>query len=73
MYSVPPPGSGGILAFMLNVLDSYHFSPESLNSENTVTTHQRIVEAMKYAYARRTELGDSDFVDVSEVGVAYFC
>lgn len=31
--------------------------------EDSVTTFHRIIEAQKFAYAMRSYLGDSDFVD----------
>nr|XP_027223731.1 glutathione hydrolase 1 proenzyme-like isoform X1 [Penaeus vannamei] len=65
MFSVPPPGSGLILGFILNILDEYGLTPESIDDSNIVLTHHRITEAMKWAYAKRTELGDADFVDMS--------
>ncbi|XP_047488564.1 scoloptoxin SSD14-like isoform X2 [Penaeus chinensis] len=67
MFSVPPPGSGLILGFILNILDEYGLTPESINDPNIVLTHHRITEAMKWAYAKRTELGDADFVDMTEL------
>lgn len=67
LYSVPPPGSGLILSYILNILDEYDITPESMNEENAITTHQRITEAMKYAYAMRTELGDADYVDMTKL------
>lgn len=57
VYSAPPPGSGAILTFIINVL--HRLLPVS--DENIMW--QRIVETFKWAYARRTELGDPDFVD----------
>lgn len=56
IYSAPPPGSGAILAFIMNVIR--RLIPVS--NENVMW--QRIVETFKWAYARRTELGDPDFV-----------
>ncbi|XP_066940428.1 scoloptoxin SSD14-like isoform X3 [Macrobrachium rosenbergii] len=64
MYSVPPPGSGHILGFILNIMDEYDITPSSFDDENVVVSHQRFTEAMKWAYAKRTELGDADFVDI---------
>eukprot|EP00057_Strongylocentrotus_purpuratus_P006077 XP_011660551.1 PREDICTED: gamma-glutamyltranspeptidase 1 [Strongylocentrotus purpuratus] len=51
-----------------NQWDRYGFSPESLQSigDETLTYH-RIIEAFKFAYAKRSALGDADFVDVEEV------
>jgi gamma-glutamyltranspeptidase/glutathione hydrolase/leukotriene-C4 hydrolase len=36
-------------------------------NENNITTYQRITEAFKYGFGKRTELGDPDFVDIDEV------
>lgn len=56
IYSAPPPGSGAILTFMMNVLR--RLLP--VGNENVMW--QRIIETFKWAYARRTEFGDPDFV-----------
>ena len=64
LYSVPPPGSGLLLGFILNILDDYKLSPESLRGNEANVTYQRIIEAFKHAYARRTEMGDEDFEDM---------
>jgi Gamma-glutamyltransferase len=61
LYSVPPPGSGVILALILNILNGI------VPHKENVTTYQRITEAFKYGYGKRTQLGDPDFVDISEV------
>ncbi|GFG33537.1 hypothetical protein Cfor_03444 [Coptotermes formosanus] len=61
MYSVPPPGSGVILALILNILNGM------VPHENNVTTYQRITEAFKYGFGKRTQLGDPDFVDISKL------
>lgn len=71
-YSVPPPGSGALIAFILNILDGYGFSSKSVaDVPSTVTTYHRIIEAFKHAFGFRTKLGDSDFVDVRKV-LLYF-
>lgn len=68
LYTAPPPGSGVILGFILNILDGYGFNRESLSSLNsTILTYHRIIEAFKYAYAKRTELGDTKFINITEV------
>jgi len=54
LYSVPPPGSGAILAYILNIMDHFHLTPE----DDTQLLYHRIVEAFKWAYALRTEMGD---------------
>ncbi|CAH0564902.1 unnamed protein product [Brassicogethes aeneus] len=55
IYTAPLPGSGNVLSFFLNLL--HGFIDKNTKS---LTTNQRIVEAMKYAYGKRTLLGDSD-------------
>lgn len=62
LYSVPPPGSGLLLAFILRVLDGY-----VTETDNEVEVVQRITEAFKHAYGRRTDLGDPAFYNVSQV------
>ena len=67
LYSVPPPGSGLLLGFIINILDEYNLSPESIRGDNAKETYQRLIEVFKYAYARRTLLGDEDFEDMTKV------
>ncbi|XP_063904513.1 scoloptoxin SSD14-like isoform X3 [Zophobas morio] len=68
LYSVPPPGSGALLAFIMNILDGFKFKPSDIDGvQNTVETYHKIIEAFKYAYARRTELGDTSFVNITNL------
>lgn len=68
LYSVPPPGSGVLLGFILNVLKGYNFTSDDINGiNNTVLTYHKIIETFKYAYAKRTELGDPNFNNITEV------
>lgn len=70
VFTAPPPGSGVLLGFILNVLDGYGFNRESLDGvNNTVLTYQRIIETFKYAYAKRTELGDTKFINIKEASL----
>lgn len=57
LYSIPLPGSGALVNFIMNVLNDY------LPAEQSIVSLQRIAEAMKFAYAKRSELGDYKFVD----------
>ena len=63
VISMPPPSSGGIhIIEMLNMLEGYPISDLGLN---TAATLHLMTEAMKRAYADRSEyLGDPDFFDV---------
>lgn len=68
LYTAPPPGSGILLGFIMNMLDGYGFNRESLSdTNNSILTYHRIIEAFKYAYAKRTELGDTNFINITEV------
>lgn len=59
--SMPPPSSGGILLVeMLNILEGYDLAS---SGHNTARTLQKMIEAMRQAYADRSKyLGDPDFV-----------
>uniref|UniRef100_A0A182PUB7 Gamma-glutamyltransferase n=1 Tax=Anopheles epiroticus TaxID=199890 RepID=A0A182PUB7_9DIPT len=68
MYVAPPPASGVLLAFIMNILKGYDFQPEDVRSiEGTIRTVHRIVEAFKFAYGKRTEIGDPLFVDIAQL------
>ncbi|KAJ8722020.1 hypothetical protein PYW08_004422 [Mythimna loreyi] len=57
LYSVPLPGSGSVLAFMLNILRDWVGEGTPVATGSNLYWH-RIVETFKYAYAKRTGLGD---------------
>ena len=63
VYSMPPPSSGGVhVVQLLNILEGY---PLKETGHNAARTIQLLAEAMKRAYADRSQyLGDSDFVKV---------
>ena len=69
MFSVPPPASGAVLGFILNLLDEFNLTKADFQNDTLLTTHQRIIETFKHAYAFRTQLGDQNFVDVKDVSV----
>lgn len=63
IVSMPPPSSGGVhIVQILNTLEGVPIGELGHNSAQTI---HYMAEAMKYAYADRSEyLGDPDFVDV---------
>lgn len=68
ILSMPPPSSGGVhLIQMLNMLETW---PLGALGHNSAATIHRMAEAMKLAYADRSEyLGDPDFVTVPVAGL----
>ena len=72
VYGVPPPGSGAIVSNILMTLDGYNLDPSDLETDDSDTLmHHRIVEAFKFAYAKRTAMGDPDFVDMTGVSCRF--
>jgi gamma-glutamyltranspeptidase/glutathione hydrolase/leukotriene-C4 hydrolase len=68
LYNPPPPASGAVLSFILGILDGYNFTPDDISDvKRKGLTYHRIAEAFKFAYAKRSRLGDEKFVDVREL------
>lgn len=68
MFSVPPPGSGALVAFFLNVMEGYNWTYTSLEGDDdAILGYHRITEGFKFTYAKRTFVGDPDFVNISQV------
>ncbi|XP_059154515.1 glutathione hydrolase 1 proenzyme-like isoform X2 [Physella acuta] len=62
--TVPAPGGGPILALILHILNGYNLTPESVETDAKRTqVYHRIAEAFKFAYAKRTEMGDEMFMN----------
>jgi gamma-glutamyltranspeptidase/glutathione hydrolase len=63
IFSMPPPSSGGVhLVQLLNMLSHFPLADWGHNSAKTI---HAMVEAMKLAYADRSQyLGDPDFVEI---------
>ena len=63
IVSMPPPSSGGV--HIVQILNTLEDVPIGELGPNSAATIHHMAEAMKYAYADRSEyLGDPDFVDV---------
>lgn len=60
LYTVPLPGTGIILTYILNIING--FLPDL-----SVKSIHRLVEAYKYAYAKRGDLGDNDGLEMTEL------
>ncbi len=68
IYSMSPPSSGGIHVVQIpNILEGF---PIATHGHNSAQTIHFMAEAMKFAYADRSEyLGDEDFVKVPRKGL----
>lgn len=68
IFSMSPPSSGGVhIVQILNILEGYPIGDLGPNSARTI---HLMAEAMKRAYADRSEyLGDTDYVDVPLSGI----
>jgi gamma-glutamyltranspeptidase/glutathione hydrolase len=58
LFTTPAPSSGAVMLNIFKIMEQ--FSPKDLDDTN-LTTH-RFVEAMKFAYGGRLQLGDPGFV-----------
>lgn len=68
LFTVGLPASGAILTYILNILDRFNFTRDSIADYNRTTlTYHRMIETFKYAYALRNDMGDKEFVDMKEV------
>jgi gamma-glutamyltranspeptidase/glutathione hydrolase/leukotriene-C4 hydrolase len=60
LFTMPLPSSGAILPFIFNILQYYELNDDALS-------YHRIIEAFKFAYAKRTFLGDEDSAEIKEM------
>lgn len=73
LYSIPPPGSGALVAYILNMLmDTFPAKKDRVGGKHKGFTdpliYHRVIEAFKFAFAKRTKLADPAFVpEVNEV------
>uniref|UniRef100_A0AAY5KRS4 Glutathione hydrolase n=1 Tax=Esox lucius TaxID=8010 RepID=A0AAY5KRS4_ESOLU len=61
MHVPPPPAGGAMLAFILNIVKGFHFTPKSMEGDQKVLTYHRYIEAAKFANGQRRSVRDPDF------------
>lgn len=66
VHGVPPPAGGLIVQHILAIMDGYDYgnktkSWKDMNDQEKILFYQRFAEAMKFAYARRAEMGDKTY------------
>lgn len=67
-FTTQAPSSGPILIFILNILRGYKVNINDLKDTKTASLfYHRLIEAFKFAYAKRSELGDPSKVNITEV------
>jgi len=60
MLSTPPPGSGALISLALKIMEKFKWSPENQYKEQDLLYHN-MIEALKFAYAPQTFMGDPNF------------
>ncbi|KAL3857361.1 hypothetical protein ACJMK2_012037 [Sinanodonta woodiana] len=59
VFAPPPPSSGAVYLFILNILNGYNFTERSIaNDRDAILFWHRVVEGFKHAYSLRTQLAD---------------
>ncbi|CAF1347032.1 unnamed protein product, partial [Rotaria sp. Silwood1] len=67
-YTTHAPTSGPILTFILNILQGYNVNENDLQRPTTSSLfYHRLIEAFKFAYAKRSELGDPSKINITEL------
>lgn len=61
LYTTPAPSSGPLLAFILNIISGYS------GLDYSSLSFHRIIESFKYAYAKRSDIGDPEHLEIGSL------
>ncbi|KAF1745193.1 hypothetical protein MXB_5026 [Myxobolus squamalis] len=70
LYGVKPPGSTATIAMMLKIMEKFNWNKRQLR-ENPGLFYHQMIEAMKFAYAPTTYLGDPKYVNNTDDIIHY--
>ncbi|CAF1440184.1 unnamed protein product [Rotaria sordida] len=67
-FTSQAPSSGPILIFILNILQGYNMLENNFkNTSTSALFYHRLIEAFKFAYAKRNELGDPLQININDL------
>ncbi|CAF0969193.1 unnamed protein product [Rotaria magnacalcarata] len=67
-YTTHAPTSGPILTFILNILQGFQIDQSDFKTSNpSALFYHRLIEAFKFAYAKRSEIGDPYKINITEL------
>ncbi|CAF3355169.1 unnamed protein product [Rotaria socialis] len=67
-FTTQAPSSGPLLIFILNILRGYNIAESNLKkTSDAALFYHRLIEAFKFAYAKRTELADPLKINITNL------
>jgi gamma-glutamyltranspeptidase len=62
----PPPSSGILIPAIMKIMKS--FLKDKTSDEQDILFYHRFIEASKHLFTKRADLGDEDFLNLTNVG-----
>lgn len=59
-YTTTTPGDGSLATLIINIIDGYNLTSSDLKGSRAILTYHRFIEAFKFAFALRSNLGESN-------------
>eukprot|EP00057_Strongylocentrotus_purpuratus_P030205 XP_780990.3 PREDICTED: gamma-glutamyltransferase light chain 1 [Strongylocentrotus purpuratus] len=67
-FTAPPPSSGVVAQMIMNIMDEYSYAAEDVSTmEGETLLYHRFIEATKFAFAKRAQLGDTEYEPVQDL------